>query len=110
MDFDGDGYNDLIFPFQNAATGHWNQAVFYMVLGSDVVAGRSGGTHAFAVNLQSTDKAPLFATFDVDGNGKDDVVCVEQRKKDYYYPCTIVQFTSGTTLNRTKLNLPYHRE
>ena len=108
MDFDGDGYNDLIFPFQNAATGHWNQAVFYIVQGSDVAAGRSGGTHFFAVNLQSTDKAPLCATFDVDGNGKDDVVCVEQRKKDNYYPCTIVQFTGGTTLNRAevKLTLP----
>jgi len=107
MDFDGDGYNDLVFPFQNAATGHWNQAVFYIVQGSDVVAGRVG-THAFAVNLQSTDRAPLFATFDVDGNGKDDVVCVEQRKKDNYYPCTIVQFAGGTALNRmeVKFTLP----
>lgn len=99
MDFDGDGYNDLVFPFQNAATGHWNQAVFYFILGSEVVAGRSGGVHAFAVNLLSTDKAPLFATFDIDGNGKDDVVCVEQRKKDNYYPCTIVQYAGGTALN-----------
>lgn len=107
MDFDGDGYNDLVFPFQNTATGHWNQAVFYIVLGSDVIAGR-GGTHAFAVNLQSTDRAPLFATFDVDGNGKDDVVCVEQRKKDNYYPCTIIQLAGGTALNRTevKFTLP----
>ena len=105
MDFDGDGYNDLVFPFQNAATGHWNQAVFYIVQGNDVVAGRAGGIHAFAVNLLSTDKAPLFATFDVNGDGKDDVVCVEQRKKDNYYPCTIVQFAGGTTLNRTDVRL-----
>jgi len=108
MDFDGDGYNDLVFPFQNAVTGHWNQAVFYIVPGSDVAAGRGGNIRGFAVNLQSTDKAPLFATFDVDGNGKDDVVCVEQRKKDNYYPCTIVQFADGTTLNCTevKFTLP----
>lgn len=105
MDFDGDGYNDLVFPFQNAATGLWNQVVFYLVMGSDVVAGRAGGIHAFAVNLLSTDKAPLFATFDVNGDGKDDVVCVEQRKKDNYYPCTIVQFAGGTTLNRTDVRL-----
>ena len=101
MDFGGDGYNDLVFPFQNAATGHWNQAVFYFALGSDVVVGRSNSTHAFAVNLQSTDRVPLFATFDVDGNGKDDVMCVEQRKKDSYYPYTIVQLADGTKLNRT---------
>lgn len=104
-DFDGDGYNDLVFPFQNTATGYWNQAVFYMVLGSDVAAGRGGGTHAFAVNLQSTDKAPLYATLDVDGNGKDDIVCVEQRRKDSYYPATIVQYAGGTALNRTEVRL-----
>ena len=72
---------------------------------------RCGGridTHAFAVNLQSTDITPLFATLDVDGNGKDDVVCVEQRKKENYYPCTIVQLASGTPLNRieVKFTLP----
>ena len=107
MDFDGDGYNDLVVPFQTVATGHWNQAVFYIVQGSDVVAGRID-THAFAVNLQSTDITPLFATLDVDGNGKDDVVCVEQRKKENYYPCTIVQLASGTPLNRieVKFTLP----
>ena len=107
MDFDGDGYNDLIIPFQNAATGYWNQVVFYVVKGSDVVDGR-GSISTFAVNLQSTDRAPLFATFDVDGNGKDDVLCVEQRKKDNYYPCTIVQLADGTALNRmeVKFTLP----
>ena len=50
MDFDGDGYNDLIIPFQNAATGYWNQVVFYVVKGSDVVDGR-GSISTFAVNL-----------------------------------------------------------
>lgn len=105
MDFDGDGYNDLVFPFQNSATDHWNNAVFHVVLGSDIVAGRSGGARIFTVNLQSTDKAPLFATFDVDGDGRDDIVCVEQHMKDGYYPCTIVQFAGGNTLTRTELRL-----
>ena len=108
MDFDGDGYSDLVFPFQNKVTGLWNQVEFYFVFGSDVVAGRSNLTHTFAVNLQSANRPPLFATFDIDGNGKDDVVCVEQRKKDNYYPCTIVQFVGGTKLHFTevKLTLP----
>lgn len=105
MDFDGDGYNDLVFPFQNTVTNQWNQVVFYVVLGSDVVSGRNDVPRVFVVNLRSTDRAPLFATYDVDGNGKDEVVCVEQRKLDDYYPCTIVQLTDGTSLNRTELKL-----
>lgn len=60
------------------------------------------------MNLKATDKAPLFAPLDVDGDGKDDIVCVEQRKKDDYYPCTIVQRTGSGKLIRTevKLHLP----
>lgn len=105
MDFDGDGYNDMVFPFQNTATGYWNQVVFHIVKGSDVVAGRDGRAYGFKVDLQSTDKAPLFATFDVDGDGKDDVVCVEQRQKDSYYPCTVVRYAGGQSLNRTEIKL-----
>lgn len=105
MDFDGDGYNDQVFPFQNAVDGHWNQAVFYFVRGCDVVSGKNDRFNYFALNLQSTDKAPLFATLDVDGNGKDEVVCVEQRQKDGCYPCYIVQFVEGTELNRTDVRI-----
>lgn len=104
-DFDGDGYNDLVIPFQNTFTGHWSQAVFYLISGSGVVAGKSGVPQAFAVSLKSTDKAPLFVTLDVDGDGKDDVVCVEQRKKNGCYPCTIVRHTGGTELSLTEISL-----
>ena len=108
MDFDGDGYNDLVLPLQNMVKGHWNQAVFYVIKGSDVAAGRIERPDEIAVNLKATDKAPLFAPLDVDGDGKDDIVCVEQRKKDDYYPCTIVQRTGSGKLIRTevKLHLP----
>ena len=105
MDFDGDGYNDLVFPYQNTATDYWNQAVFYFIWGSDIAAGRTDCVKAFAVDLKSTDKAPLFASLDIDGNGKDEVVCIEQRQKDGCYPCTIVQFAGGTALNRTEVDM-----
>ena len=104
MDFDGDGYNDLVFPYQNSVTGHWNNADFYIILGSDVVAGNIR-KYAFPVKLQSTDRAPLFATLDVNGNGKDDVVCVEQVKKGNYYPCTIVELVDEKNLKTTDVKL-----
>ena len=108
MDFDGDGYNDLIIPYHNQADGHWNEEDFYLIMGSDVVAGRTGVVKIFPIKLQATDQTPLFATFDTDGNGKDDVVCVEQRKKDGYYPCLIMKLNEGTKMDWTefKITLP----
>ena len=105
MDIDGDGYNDLIFPFQNASAGHWNEADFYVISGSNVVAGKCGEVSPLMVGLQSKDKAPLFVTYDVDGDGRDDVLCVEKSKKDEYYPCTIVQNAGGSSFSRTDVEL-----
>ena len=49
--------------------------------------------------LHETDRVPLLAPFDTDGNGKDDVVCVEQHHHDGYYPCTIVKYEGGKKLD-----------
>ena len=105
MDFDGDGYNDLIIPYYNQGEGYWKEERFYLIFGSDIAAGRSDMTKEFAIPLQATNRTPFFATFDTDGNGKDDVICVEQRQKDGYYPCSIVKLGEGTKLDRTELKL-----
>ncbi|MBO1363513.1 VCBS repeat-containing protein [Prevotella sp. A2931] len=108
MDFDGDGYNDLVMPYHNQADGHWNEEDFYIILGADVVAGRAGRVKVFPIQLQTSDDKPLFTILDTDGNGKDDVICVERDKKDGFYPATIVKLKDGTQLDRTefKITLP----
>lgn len=104
MDFDGDGYNDLIIPFQNVHTGHWNETDIHVISGSDVVAERMGIRDSFSVQIQSIDKCPLLLGFDVDGNGKDDVVCIGQHKKDNYYLCAVVRHVEGNVVDFTVLN------
>ncbi|MDD7461266.1 MAG: FG-GAP-like repeat-containing protein [Prevotellaceae bacterium] len=97
MDFDGDGYNDLILTSYSQGE-NWKDGTFYMILGSDVVAGRGENVAEFTIDLYATDRTPLLATFDSDGNGKDDILCVEQRKKDDYYPSTLVKSKEGKRL------------
>ena len=108
MDYDGDGYNDLVFPCQKEKSEHWNKVDLSVVNGSNIVAGRGGEASTFMFNLKSKGKAPQFVMFDVDGNGKDDIVCMECGKKDNYYPCTIVQYSDSLKwiLTHLKFTLP----
>ena len=110
MDYDGDGYNDLLFPLETVQNGNNGIVVFYVVAGSNVVAGEGGILRpAFSMNPKSVDKVPLYVNMDVDGNGTDDVIGVEQNKKDNYYPCTILQYKSTwpvAKLTEVKLTLP----
>ena len=107
MDFDGDGYNDLIIPMYNKAGGSVYET-FYVIFGSDVAGGRDGTAQNFKTPLTVSDENPLFVTFDADGNGKDDVVYVENKQKDGYYPGGIVYMKEGKNLGSAsiKMQLP----
>jgi len=99
MDLDGDGYNDLIIPQLNKVDGQWNEVDCYVIFGSDIIAGNTGNKKVFPIRLYENERVPLLAPFDTDGNGKDDVVCVEQHHHDGYYPCTIVKYEGGKKLD-----------
>ena len=105
MDFDGDGYNDLVISYHNQAKDYWNKEDFYFILGADVVAGRTGAATPVPIQLQTSDDKPLFTVLDTDGNGKDGIICVEREKKDGFYPCSIAKLKEGTQLDITKLKL-----
>ncbi|MDY5320854.1 MAG: FG-GAP-like repeat-containing protein [Prevotella sp.] len=105
MDYDGDGYNDLVIPFLEGAGQSGRQATFYVIGGSDVAAGRGYVFNAVSVDLKSTDKAALFVAFDLDGDGRDDLVSVEQGKNGSSYPCTVLQYAGASEPNRTEMKL-----
>ena len=112
MDFDGDGYNDLLIPYQDKVEGYWNNVRFQFISGNDVTNGNTWNVKEIGMGLKAVDAVPLIVSFDTDGNGKDDVVCVEQRQKDGYYPCTIIKYMDGDKLDHRdyKLRLPQNPE
>lgn len=109
MDLDGDGYNDIMFSCCNQAYGLWNQE-FHIIQGSDVVAEKGGKTKSVSIPLKATKKSPLFTTFDIDGNGKDEVVCIEQSKKDGSYPAIIVKLKEDLRQERQDFTVSLPKE
>ena len=67
--------------------------------------GAGGPRQLPSIKLKSTNRVPLYATYDMDGDGKDEIVCVEQQRTDGYYPCTIVQYTGNTSSKSTEVRL-----
>ena len=110
LDMDGDGYNDIIIPFHSKGTG-WNNEDFYIIFGSDVSAGGTISSK-FSMPLQAVSETPLFTTLDTDGNGRDDIVCVEQRPINGKYPCFLVKMSAGRKLNASHftVSLPKNPE
>ncbi|MBR5988819.1 MAG: VCBS repeat-containing protein [Prevotella sp.] len=107
MDFDGDGYNDIIIPQLekiDIASLNISRVFFYVILGSDVVAGKGGEVKTKLIMPQK-DKIPLLVTFDTDGNGKDNMVFVEQNKKDGKYPAAIAEMKDNTEFNIIEFTL-----
>lgn len=107
MDFDGDGYNDIIIPQLekiDIASLNISRVFFYVILGSDVVAGKGGEVKTKLIMPQK-DKIPLLVTFDTDGNGKDNMVFIEQDKKDGKYPGAIAEMKDDTEFNIIEFTL-----
>lgn len=112
MDIDGDGYNDILFPYHDQVKGQWNSEVFYTIFGSDVVAGIGGSVKHYSIPLRVVEKTPLFVTADFNCDGKDEVLCLEQVKKDGLYPLSFVRMKEDKTLDYKEfsLNLPENPE
>ena len=72
LDYDGDGLNDLYFPYINYAVGVYSCAM-YIIYGKEVAKGRGGHVPGIEFGTVVTDKMPLFAAFDADKDGKDDI-------------------------------------
>lgn len=107
MDMDGDGYNDLIFPFHDQVSGMWNSEVFYTILGSDVVSGNGGAAKHYAISLRAVEETPLFVTSDFNNDGKDEVLCIEQALKDGLYPASLVKMKEDKTLDYKEFSFSF---
>lgn len=113
MDFDGDGYNDLFFAFGSTEEGkaggdNWSKTVLYVIKGSDVAKSRNCEPEGQFIQLDSVNTEPLFATLDLNGDGKDEILCIWPRPSDGRYPCAIVKHLDDRLrdVTLTKLTLP----
>ncbi len=83
-DIDGDGLNDLVIPYFESSSGNMNYLMFKCVLGKDV---RNGSTTlaTYGLDLVASDGMPPFLTGDFDGNGIEDVMCLEDKLSGGHY-------------------------
>ncbi len=105
MDFDGDGLNDLFFAFSSSKEGDWNQTALYVIKGSDVAAGKGGEPEGQYVRLDSVNAEPLFATLDLDGDGRDEIACIGARQVNGRHPCVVVKHRDGALRDVTRMSL-----
>lgn len=96
IDFDGDGINEFIVPHASI-NSQWKQIGFYIY--SNTLNG------VFGYNLQRSSEMVVYATGDINNDGKGDIVFIEKGHSNNRYPGEIVGLNYGTTLYRAAFNL-----
>lgn len=107
MDFDGDGYNDLIIPYYCGYKSNYGER-YTIVWGKSIVNG--GGFSEITDRLVNCDHTPLFTTYDSNGDGRDDLFYLEDRAKDGYYNGAILRYKDCNSLDATKFQFKLDRE
>lgn len=104
-DLNGDGYNDLVFPYYNQIDKDYAQLAFWVIYGhKSSIAGVPA--EPIYINTNASKKAPLIAVFDADGDGKDEFVCIEQSLKNGTFPAFIVKENKGFIRTDFSLSIP----
>lgn len=108
MDFDGDGYNDIIIP-EYGEVGPIRNECFYLLLGKDLAAG-SVNLWSINTSLIATHENPLFTTFDINGDGKDDLFYIEKNSKDNIYNGEIISSAGGRKVHITSIGFKFDHD
>lgn len=107
MDFDGDGYNDLIIPYYCGYKSNYGER-YTVVWGNSIVNG--GGFSEITGGMVNCDHTPLFTTYDSNGDGRDDLFYLEDRAKDGYYNGAILRYKDRNSLDATKFQFKLDRD
>ena len=95
-DLDGDGYNDFVFSYNDYVSGDYNDEVTLVIWGKDVVEGRTGSYYSSTyTSLKSSTGHALLLACDVDKDGKDNLVGLEDRKEGGLYHLFIQEYVYG---------------
>lgn len=106
-DIDGDGINDLVIQsYEN-----WNDdaayVTFYWIYGKDVVAGNTGNVVHYKKSLKSIQSdSPKSFSFDVNGDGKDEICYIENSAcNGRYYGKIYSNIAVGATVTESEFAL-----
>ena len=106
-DLDGDGINDLVIQsYEN-----WNDdaayVTFYWIYGKDVVAGNTGNVVHYKKSLKSIQSdSPKSFSFDVNGDGKDEICYIENSAcNGRYYGKIYSNIAVGATVTESEFAL-----
>ncbi len=91
LDFDGDGYNDLLIPYTDNLNSLGSQEALYIIKGSEIAEGGAIMSYGYGVSLSTSVTEPLLVTFDTDKDGKDDILCVENTLQNGLYSATLIK-------------------
>lgn len=103
LDYDGDGYNDLVLSYVRFA----GSQSFYFISGYQLSIGTSTD-ESLSISLESGCDNPLNSFFDLDGDGKDDFIVLEPIQKNERYTATVVSYevTGDSRMKKYALAFP----
>ena len=107
LDYDGDGYNDLVLTRKLPSAEE-----FYIISGRMVKNNitEKDSVKVFFVSLVVGEKSPLITNLDTDGDGISDIVYVEPTQKDGYYHGGIIRKSEDPKPHLVKLNFNLSKE
>lgn len=109
IDLDGDGLKELFLPYYTKVSDKINHVSFVIIWGRDVANGICRIRRNVTIDLKSSTEEPLFTVFDTDGDGIDEIICVEKSPKDGSYPGYILKYLGEKNFTKEDLMLSFEK-
>lgn len=93
IDFNGDGYNDIVIP-QTNTNNFFRQMLLYVVSGKEVNEGRIKGSIYGYNMISSSAELPCMTATDIDTDGRDEIIQIERETVNGHYPMSVMSCLS----------------
>ena len=105
IDYDGDGYNDLVLSFIKTKNNESTYISYYVISGSEINKGNKTTPDPQDLTLQSFSDKVLSTCTDTDKDGREDIIFLENKQKDSFYPLHIIKFNNEESNKTQDLSL-----
>lgn len=104
LDYDGDGYNDLLLPFFTSGKDLSLEKIF-AVNGREVSNGGGRSVMSTCLQLGGSIDAPLTVTLDADNDGRDDAACLYKTGNANSYQFCILRHKGKTAWHEDRFDI-----